>query len=1316
MGWKHGSALALVLAVALAFAPAAPAGSGGSSAPSVRELRVESLDEPLGIEARAPRLSWQLDGRGRDRLQHAYQVRVASTPKRLGAGKADLWDSGKVVSDRSVDVPYGGEPLESGSQAHWQVRVWDERGRPSRWSRPSRWEMGLLTPADWSSSWISHPYTDPTFDGASWIWHAADSEPVGTVDRYFRRSFSLPSGREIAVAKVLVTADNAVDLHVNGDRIVDTRELPPHMTSGWMAGRLVDVTDALRAGENALAARASNTGTAAGLILRLQVRFADGETLAVDSDDEWRSSAAPADGWTAPAFDDAAWPRTKVIGEYGMGPWNERLRAPRTPIYLRDDFVVRRHVERARLYASALGVYEVFVNGRRVGDEEMAPGWTDYARKVPYQTHDVTKLLRRGDNGIGATVAEGWYGGTLFGGHRYGDALAFNAQLVVEYADGSVQRFGTSSGWRAGYGAIQRSQIYDGEVIDARKEQPGWDRAGFDDSGWLAARVRTDVSPQLVAAESPPQRVVRELRPRSVEESAPGTYRFDLGQNFSGRVRLAAAGPAGTRIELRHAERVNPDGTTYFGSLRQAAQTDTFVLRGTGRREVFEPSFTTHGFRYVEVRGFPGRPDRDDLVGRMITATTPATGGFETSDARLDAIQETIGWGQRSNFTAVPTDCPQRDERLGWTGDVAGYAATATYNADVSRYLAKWLDDLREAQEPDGAVPSVAPRAYNGANGGEGVSGWGDAIVTVPWTLYERYGDRQVLEENYAAMGKWIAYLEAHSDDLLRPDISYGDWLAVEASPRPVVNTAYFGYSASLMTRIAAALGREADVARYEQLHARIGERFTDAYVSPDGSIEGDTQAVYVLALQAELLPAALRPAAEQHLLADIEEHDFHLTTGYMATPFLLEAVTRAGRADVAYRIAQQETYPGWLYMLREGATTWWERWNAVAPAGNDAGGSLNHFALGAIGDWMYRTVAGIAPDPGAPGYKHSVIHPQPGGGLTRAEGALETRYGRLSSRWSLSGSAFRLHVEVPANTTATVYVPAGDPRKVAASGGAEPARFEDGFAVYEVGSGRWSFAGDVERRPPHERDQVSVIPETRSVPVLEGEPATATFELYNWADERATVRPEIAVSDGFVAHAQERKITLEPRGSASVPVEIVRTDPDAADGTVTLSAGGRSASVDLEATDNWARVAAMSASSTHTAQPWSPADTNDGRVAAQTDYSLWNAGDGWNDATRGVWPDTLTATWERPVMLGSIRVLTIDTPEQSALGYGLRDYDVEALVDGSWRVVASVRGNTSGTVESAFEPVETAAVRLKTLDSNDHAYSRVIELEAYAP
>lgn len=760
---------------------------------------------------------------------------------------------------------------------------------------------------------------------------------------------------------------------------------------------------------------------------------------------------------------------------------------------------------------------------------------------------------------------------------------------------------------------------------------------------------------------------------------------------------------------------MNRDGTTYFGSLRQAAQTDTFILRGTGRKEVFEPSFTTHGLRYVEVHGFPGTPEPEDLVGRVITATAPRAGAFSTSDARLDAIQETIEWGQRSNFTTVPTDCPQRDERLGWTGDVAGYAPTATYNADVSRYLGKWLRDLREAQEPDGAVASVAPRVYNGANGGEGVSGWGDAIVTVPWTLYERYGDKDVLAEHYTAMENWISYLQAHSDGLLRPDNAYGDWLAVEASPRPVVNTAYFGYSTSLMVKIARVLGREADAARYEQLHSQIGERFTDAYLSSDGTIEGDTQAVYVLALQADLLPAALRPAAEQRLLADIEEHDFHLTTGYIATPFLLEVVTWAGRVDVAYEIVEQETYPGWLYMLRQGATTWWERWNAVRPEAGDAGGSLNHFALGSVGDWMYRTVAGIAPDADAPGYKHSIIHPRPGGGLTRAEGSLRTRYGDLTSSWRLRGRTFHLDVEVPGNTTATVYVPADDARKPAASGGAKPARIDDGFAVYEVGSGRWSFIGHRDEQSPPRREQVSVLAPTGSVPVLPGEAATTSFELYNWADDRVTVRPSVTASDGFSARMEGRTVTIEPRQSVSVPVEIDRTHSNAADGTVTMSVGDRSAVVELDATDNWARAATMTASSTHSGQPWSPARTNDGRTESQTDYSLWNSGDGWNDATRTVWPDTLTGTWQRPVRVARVRVFTIDAPQQPAPGYGLRDYDVEALVDGTWQAVASVRDNTDAIIESTFEPIETTSVRLKIFDSNDHAYSRVIEFEAYA-
>jgi alpha-L-rhamnosidase len=1305
-----------VAAVAIfgTLVPAAHSVAHSRGAVTVAEVSVESQATPLGIDVERPRLGWILQSRRNDQRQTAYQVQVATSGKALARGTADVWDSGKVESAASVDVTYDGPSLDSATRYFWRVRVWDGRGRSSSWSEPSWWETGLLEPSDWTSSWISHPYEDPTFDKSSWVWHAADGSPVGTVERYFRRSFTLPDDREIMTAKLVVAADNEVDLHVNETKVADSHLLPGHMGSGWMAGQLADVTDLLHPGDNVLAAHASNTGTAAGLIMRLEVTFTDGERFELSTDDQWRSAAEPAPGWKAGGFDDTAWDAVEVLGAYPMSPWNDRLRVPRTPVYVRDDFEVSGTVKQARLYSSALGVYKAYLNGETVSSDEMAPGWTDYAEKVPYQTYDVTKLVREGKNAIGAVVAEGWYGGTLMGGgaNRYGDVLAVNAQLVIEYADGTVQTVSTGDEWTAGYGAIQRSQIYDGEYIDAREEQAGWNTRRFDDSGWTSAAVNTAVSPRLVAAQAPPMTVVDDVRPVSVEEIADDVYRFDLGQNISGRVQLAVDGEVGTVVELKHAELLDADGGTDFRTLRNAAQVDTFVLSGDGR-EVFEPSFTTHGFRYVEVRGLPEEPSLDDLVGRVISTDLERTGTFSTSDPRLDAIQDTIEWGQRSNFTAVPTDCPQRDERLGWTGDVAGYAATATYNADVVTYFEKWLDDLHEAQEPDGAVPSVAPRAYNGANGGEGVSGWGDAIVTVPWTLYERYGDVAVLVEHYPAMQQWISYLEDHSTDLLRPGTAYGDWLASDASPKDVVDTAYFGYSARLVAQIAGVLGYDEDAARYGELHEAIADAFSGAYVSSDGTITGDTQAVYVLALQADLLNGDVREAAQQHLIASVEAADGHVTTGYMATPFLLDAVTEAGRVDLAYQIAQQETYPGWLYMLRQDATTWWERWNAIEPDGNVVGGSLNHFALGSVGDWMYKSIAGIAPDESAPGYQHSVIRPRPGGDLTHAEGSLQSPYGELSSEWQIRGRSFHLEVEVPVNATATVYVPTTDGSTVEAARGLEPVEVGDDFAAFEVGSGTWRFVGQVAEEV-RDHDQVSVLALGDGVvPVLPGATATATFEVHNWEDHDVRVRPEVAATSAFEVSADWSRVTVPAGESVLLDADVRRTDDSTGDGGVTLTLANSSATVALEATDDWARIATMSASSTHS--KWSPARTNDGDSAAQHDYSLWNAGDGWNDATRASWPDTLTATWDDMVTLDRLRIRTVDQPNQSPSTHGLRDYDVQGLVDGEWLTVGSVRGNTAATIDTTFEPIETTGVRISVLDTNDQAYSRVVEFEAYA-
>lgn len=1075
VGTRGFAAAALAAALAM-VAPGAAAAHGrpghGHGGPPARpvELTVDRQAAPLGLGDTAPELAWKLRAAGRGRAQTAYRIHVASSRARLAHGHGDVWDSGVVHSSDSAGVPYAGPALRSRGEYAWKVRVWDERGRPSRWSAQAHFEMGLLDGDDWSARWIEAPTSELTLDGSHWIWYPegdpTTAAPAGT--RYLRTTFELPADARVTAARMLLTADDELELSVNGRRLADTHDLRDRDTNAWQSSQLVDVADALRPGRNAIAVAVGNRNhdsgdpSPAGFIGRLRVELAGADPVVVDSGPAWRASDAEAPGWTGPDFDDSAWPQAQDLAAYGGGPWDGSVRPPAAAVpHFRSDFDVGGRVVRARLYATALGVYEARINGHRVGEQQLAPGWTDYHRKVPYQTYDVTRLLRRGPNAIGAAVAEGWYAGRLQGGQRYGDRPAFRAQLELTYADGHTQRIGTGDGWQAGEGGLRAAGIYDGETYDARREPRGWDRAGFD-GDWPAARLGSEDDPALVAQSEPGMRVVDELKPVAVGEPTPGTFVYDMGQNMVGWVRLRVDARAGTTVRLRHGEILNPDGTLYTANLRSAQQTDTVTL--AGGRETYEPRFTYHGFRYVEVTGLDHALPPGALTGRVVSAATPRAGRFETSSPLLDAVQHAIVWGQRGNFTAVPTDCPQRDERLGWTGDIQAFAPTSTFNADVATFLGKWLHDLDEAQQPDGAYPDVAPRVCCGA----GTAGWGDAGTVVPWTLYQRYGDERVLAEHYEPMTRWIEYLRTHSTGLLRPAEGYGDWLATEDTPKDVIGTAFFARSTAIVADAAEVLGKDADAARYRALWRDIRDAFDRAYVTPDGRVKGDSQTAYALALEFGLLSGAQRDAAQERLVEKVREADWHLSTGFLGTPHLLPALTHAGRLDVAYRVLEQDTWPSWGYMVRNGGTTIWERWDGLRPDGTpqDPGmNSFNHYGLGSVGDWMYRTVGGLEPDPAGPGYRRLIIRPRPGGTLTSGSAEHETSYGRAASAWRLAGGRLEVRATVPPNTRARVYVPterAGDVRESGRPADRSPGvRFlgtEDGAAVYAVGSGRYRF------------------------------------------------------------------------------------------------------------------------------------------------------------------------------------------------------------------------------------------------------------------
>jgi len=780
--------------------------------------------------------------------------------------------------------------------------------------------------------------------------------------------------------------------------------------------------------------------------------------------------------WSAPA----TWEMGILEPESWKASWisldsEKEMKGSKPCNYLRKDFTTTKKVQSARVYVTSLGLYQLFLNGKKVSTDLFTPGWTSYKNRIQYQTYDVTSMIQA-KNAMGAILGDGWYRGNIGWVSQngyYGSRLALLAQLQITYTDGTTETICTDQSWKSSNGPITESDIYNGETYDARLDMPGWSATGFNDSQWGKVAVIDQSKKILIAPQGVVVKAIQEIKPLKMVTTPKGETVFDMGQNMVGWVRLKVQGKKGDQITLTFAEVLDKEGNFYTENLRKAKCTDLFILNGAGE-EVFEPHFTFHGFRFVKIVGNSAPASLDQLTGVVIHSDMNPTGSFTCSDPLINQLQHNIQWGQKGNFLDVPTDCPQRDERLGWTGDAQVFSMTAAYNFNVAPFYTKWMRDVAADQLPSGKVPHVIPDVLKGDGGS---TAWADVSIIVPWTTYLTYGDKRILEVQYPSMKAWVDYMKSRAgEDLIwTGDFHFGDWLAFATNnsdypgattEKDLIATAYYSYSSGLLAKIAGIIGKNEDAKTYAQLSQNIKKAFQHEFVTPAGRLVSHTQTAYSLALSFDLLPKDLIPNAAAFLAADVKKMG-HLTTGFVGTPLLCKTLSAQGYDDLAFMLLNRKDYPSWLYPVTQGATTIWERWDGQKPDGSfqDVGmNSFNHYAYGAIGEWLYRHVAGMDIDPEVPGYKHILLAPHPGGGLTNADAEFTSLYGKVKSSWKIDGNDFVYDVTVPANTTATVTLPSAKADQLTVNAQAMSAPIKEslkqsdkGLSV-EVGSGNYQF------------------------------------------------------------------------------------------------------------------------------------------------------------------------------------------------------------------------------------------------------------------
>lgn len=1048
------------------------------------DLRCEYLADPLGIDVARPRLSWRLDWPWRGAKQTAYRLLVASSPDLLAKDQGNLWDSGRVNSDESILVEYAGKVLASERFCYWKIQAWDEAGRPSPWSKPAIWSMGLLQPADWNAKWIGLEGGEEksvellAAHRASWIWlepGAATGAPPEP--RYFRRILTIPPGRQIRQAICHMTADDAFTLFVNGQEA--------GKSEGHANVVSVDVTARLRLGANVLAVAAVNKPgppqNPAGLIGVLRVEFMEGDPLAVVTDGQWHASAANGAGWEKPKFDDSHWPAAAVLGAYGTAPWgrvragNDRRRLPAR--MLRKEFPVENNVVRATAYVCGLGFSEVYLNGRKLDTRVMDPTHSRYDKRAMYVTFDATNSLRKGRNAVGVILGNGRFFAPrtvvpaptpTFGYPK----LLF--QMRIEFADGSSELVVSDETWKiTDRGPIRANNEFDGEEYDARMEQSGWDKEGFDDSKWSPVQIVAAPGGKLIAQMLEPMRVIETLKPVAISNPRPGVYVADFGQNLYGMVRIKVKGTKGSRVAIRTTFDRHPDGMVDMGPNRSALSNDQYTLKGEGV-ESWAPRFRGQGTRFAEITGWPGVPTTDDLELLVVHSDLEKVGEFSCSNDLVNKVYANMRRSVRMQQRGVPMD-PDRDERQAWLSVSEKTSETEGYMFNVAAFYSSFLGECRIDQRKDGCL-SDAGSFWPWSQSGDPC--WPAVVTTTPWSCYLMYGDRHILNENYPMMKRWLEFLEKRLDpDSIYRKGCYGDWVDAYsmdgnvsdhgATSRELLWTAYVYYNFTLVAHIADLLKQPQDAAHFRAVAEKVGAAFNKTFFDPASkTYASKTQTSYVLPLAFGLTPPEHRRAVAENLVNDIlVEHTGRLSVGCVGTKWLMQTLTDIGRTDVAYTVLTQTMRPSWGYMVGKGATSIWERWDRDTRAPGMNGQSQTILA-GYLGAWMYQSLGGINYDPARPGFKHIILRPQPVGDLSFVAASHKCLHGMVRSAWRIENGVFRWSVTVPANTTATVFVPTTD--VVAVTEGGKPAEKAEGLrfvraeskaVVYEVAAGDYHFA-----------------------------------------------------------------------------------------------------------------------------------------------------------------------------------------------------------------------------------------------------------------